>query len=359
MSKRKQGASDMFAVLEHKQRTEHFPAASDSAACVAFYASLVRRYDAAMMAADTAAAIEVKQECNLFLTHVYARFEHTRGICKNDVSRQLSETFKAADGEVPLWGQQGVFTITVASVLIQIEVDHFCGLGSYGENLLPHFAIHIVEKNRPFLSHTGYRSFFAQLFDTEPGITVSDAISRVLRAYVQQEMKGKLVAYDPYKGYSPKHRRDRLIADGVISPDSEPEPEPTEETEPIEDDDLLCDGCDASLTMVDEFTENECGTFCGACFLTHTRNCAGCEVDLIEAHGGVHPSPTCSGGALLPEHEDLARFASKLDESDSPELDAEDEILQPEPSIPMSKARPTTARLLPTAPANDSQLALF
>jgi hypothetical protein len=45
--------------------------------------------------------------------------------------------------------------------------------------------------------------------------------------------------------------------DGMIVEDAEPGAEPTEDSNPVEDDDLVCDGCDASLTMVDEFTENE------------------------------------------------------------------------------------------------------
>ena len=322
MSKPKQGVSDMFAVLEHEQRTAHFPAASDGPACVEFYATIIQRYDAAMMKADVAAALEAKEECSLFLDHVYASFKDAHSVCHNDVSGQLSKSYRAPEGEIPKWGQEGSFILTIASVPVRIEVDHLCGLGMYGDNLLPHFSIHIVEKHRLFLSHTGYRSFFLGMGSTDPGLTVADAIGRILREHVQREMKGKLEKYDPYKGYSPKQRRDRMIADGMIGENAEPEAEPTEETNPVEDDDLVCDGCDASLTMVDEFTENECGKFCGRCFLAHTRECDGCEIDLIEAHGGVHPAPVRSGGALMPEHEALNEFASPHPEPE--EMQVED-----------------------------------
>ena len=310
MGKRKQGGSDMFVALEHHQRTQHFPLASDGPACVSFYGSLIQRFDAAMMQADTAAALGAKAECKLFLDHVYAPYKDSRGLCQNDVTRQLASSYRAADGEVPRWGQEGSFTLTIGSVPVRIEVEHLCGLGMYRENLMPHFSIHIVEKHRLFLSHTGYRSFFPMLTSTEIGMTVADAVGRILRVYVQDEMKGKLEKYDPYKGYSPKHRRERMIADGLLAEESAPEDEQVEVTDPVEDDDLLCDGCDAPLTMLDEYTENECGTFCGRCFAAHTRDCDGCESDLIADHGGVHPCPTRSGGALLPEHETLKALFS-------------------------------------------------
>ncbi len=309
MGKRKQGVSDMFAVLEHTQRTAHFPDVLDIPACVRFYASIIERFDAAMMRADTGAALEAKDECSLYLDHVYAPHKATRGLCHNDVSRQLAKSYRASEGQVPKWGQEGSFVITVASVPVQIEIECLCGLGMFGDNLMPHFSIHIVEKHRLFLSHTGYRSFFPRMGDTEPGLTVADAVGRVLRQHVQQEMKGKLEKYDPYKGYSPKHRRDLMIANGASVDVVEAEAEHTEDTNLVEDDDLVCDGCDASLSMVDEFMEHECGTFCARCYLSHSRACNACELDLIDAHGGTHPSPTRSGGALLPAQEMLTAYA--------------------------------------------------
>lgn len=39
------------------------------------------------------------------------------------------------------------------------------------------------------------------------------------------------------------------------------------------------------------------------------RACNACELDLIDAHGGTHPSPTRSGGALLPAQEMLTAYA--------------------------------------------------
>jgi hypothetical protein len=325
MSRHQIDATDMFAVLEHQQRIAHFPAVTDSAACVGFYAEIIDRYDSAMMKADTAAAVAVKEECEFFLDYVYEAYQDQKGVCHADVSGQLAKANRAPDGTVPKWGQEGTFTITISSVPVRIEIDHLCGLGMFGENLLPHFSIHIVDKHRSFLSHTGYRSFFVNMQDTEPGVTLGDAIGLILREYVQREMKGKLERYDPYKGYTPAHRRARMIADGMIAEDAEPDAEPTEEDTPVEDDDLVCDGCDASLTLVDEFTETECGTFCAPCFLAHSRDCDGCELDLIEDHGGVHPSPTRSGGALLPAHAALARLSAPSDEADDSPTEDDDE----------------------------------
>ena len=299
MGKRKQGVTDMFAVLEHTQLTAHFPASSDPSACMAFYPQVIQRFDEAMMGADVTAALAAKKECDLFLDHVYRPFKDSRGISHNDVSRQLSKSYRAPEGEIPKWGQEGTFTITIGSVPVRVEMDALCSLGMYGENLLPHFSIHIVEKHRLFLSHTGYRSFFTSLIDTEPGFSIADAVGRILREYVQKDLKGKLEKYDPYKGYSPKHRQELIDAERVLAPEADSALEPTEESNPVEDDDLLCDGCNASLTMVDEFVENECGTLCGRCFLDHSRTCDACELDLIDAHGGTHPAPNRSESAYF------------------------------------------------------------
>jgi hypothetical protein len=316
MSKRTQEATDdMFAVLEHQQRIAHFPPATDYPACSRFYAGILDRYDAAMMSADTAAAIEVKDECELFREHVYEALQDQPSTCLAGVSGQLSKDNRAADGTVPKWGQEGTFTITVASVPVRIEVGHLCGIGMYGENLLPHFSIHIVDKHRNFLSHTGYRSFFLNMQDTEPGVTLADAIGRILRDHVQRDLKGKLERYDPYKGYSPAHRRARMIEDGMLAPDAEPEAAPTEEDTPVEDDDLACDGCDAPLTMVDEFTMNECGTFCDLCLVEHSRQCSACESDMVADRGGVHPMPApyapCNEADEIPaEHSAMTTAAA-------------------------------------------------
>ena len=280
--KTNQTAPDMFAALEHKQRIAHFPPATDYPACAAFYGAIIDQYHAAMMKADTAAALVAKENCKVFRQYFYDETPDKTDICPHDVSLRLSKSYRAPEGALPKWGQEGSFTITVGSVPVRIEVESLGGLGMYGDNLMPHFAIHIVEKTRLFLSHTGYRSFFLTMTDTEPETTLADAIGRVLRTYLQTEMKGKMVPYDPYAGYSATFRRERMIADGVIPAD--PDTQTSAANTPVDDDDLQCDGCDASLSMVDEFTENECGTFCARCFLAHTRSCDGCEIDLIKAH---------------------------------------------------------------------------
>lgn len=82
----------------------------------------------------------------------------SKGLRSNEQRRQLFVKFAAKPGYVPAWGQSGEFLITVNGIRARVEFD--CQLIGM---MNPHFQFHIVDFDRPFISETGYKSFFYNL----------------------------------------------------------------------------------------------------------------------------------------------------------------------------------------------------
>jgi hypothetical protein len=59
----------------------------------------------------------------------------------------------APEGEVPLWGQRGAFTVDVADVPVKVSMHGLFDIGGGG------FEARAADRIRPFISDTGYRSF--------------------------------------------------------------------------------------------------------------------------------------------------------------------------------------------------------
>lgn len=181
---------DMFAVLEQQTSAAGFPKPGDTAGALALYRALTVRYDAAMCAGDTERALDAKEEADKLLMHM-----HGAALGSATTARQLMDGCAAQPGTVPLWGQVGEFTLTIASVPMRVNIDGMNGLGQC-VSLLPHFDCRAVEKTRLFLSETGYRSFFTGI-TTAPALSLLEAVKRVLEGYVAGELKGKLKAIKP------------------------------------------------------------------------------------------------------------------------------------------------------------------
>jgi len=75
---------------------------------------------------------------------------------------------------------------------VRIELDGMFGLAARF-SLWPGFSAHAVDFDRPFLSETGYRSFLGIHADLEPNLTPDVFTHEVIAAYVERELKGKLV----------------------------------------------------------------------------------------------------------------------------------------------------------------------
>lgn len=71
-----------------------------------------------------------------------------------EVRDRILDRYKPEPGQVPLWGQDGEFRITVndcrAWVKVSVARWHF----------MPHLEFHIIDLDRKFISETGYRSYF-------------------------------------------------------------------------------------------------------------------------------------------------------------------------------------------------------
>lgn len=76
---------------------------------------------------------------------------------------------------------------------VEIAMEGVFGIGS-GFSFWPGFAARAVDPHRPFLSPTGYRSFLGIHAEAQPGLTPGDFVSRVIEAYVERELTGRLVA---------------------------------------------------------------------------------------------------------------------------------------------------------------------
>lgn len=280
---------DMFAVLEHQEKTSHLPPAADWPGCVAFYRSLLVRYDAAMLAGDTAAAVAVSDEAGLLRDHLHT--ESVRGI---DMRDRLVEATEAPSGEIPMWGQAGTFTVIAHSVPVCITIDGLQGVGHY-TSLMPHFALGIVDKHRMFFSETGYRSCFSHLGEAPTGVTVDAAVLRYLDNYFKGEMKGKLVRYisrEERKSIDDE-RRAKALADL-----------PTLAEEVGEDDDEEagdCESCGVDLAQLDDFRVGPCGrSYCAPCFDLHVQLCEECQDGLEdEDNAGIYEGLDDGGRTLM------------------------------------------------------------
>jgi hypothetical protein len=98
----------------------------------------------------------------------------------------LSRHCAASPGEPSKWGQSGEFLIASSGMRALVVVDSRPG------GFPPHFEFYAVDRNRPFISQTGYCSHYA---DITPGYTVEEAAIAALAA-LQKERKPIMIAPD-------------------------------------------------------------------------------------------------------------------------------------------------------------------
>ena len=54
----------------------------------------------------------------------------------------------------------------------------------------------VVDRDKPFISETGYRSFLGFHLDLEAGLTPDKIAERLIAAYIRDELKGRLCTLD-------------------------------------------------------------------------------------------------------------------------------------------------------------------
>lgn len=174
------------------QKTAHLP--DTMADAIPYYRVLLRQHHAAMLAADIDEAMRLREEAGDLALKLN---KSEPGILASDGAPGcvLRDRTAAANGAVPLWGQAGDFIVDCETVKVRIEMNGIFGIG--GRCLYwPGFAAHAVDYHRPFISHTGYRSFLGIHAEPEPNLSVDDFIRKVIAAYWANDLKGKLEMID-------------------------------------------------------------------------------------------------------------------------------------------------------------------
>ena len=176
-----------------ERKAAHLP--GTMAGALPFFRDLLNSHNAAMLAGDVDETMRLRGEAKDLARKLDA---DDRGIlAHDDAPGCLLERETAAEtGSVPIWGQMGEFVITVNAMQVRIQVEGVFGIGS-GFTFWPGFSAHAFDLRRPFLSQTGYRSFLGFHADPLPGITPDDFVARVIAAYVDSELKGRLLEIEP------------------------------------------------------------------------------------------------------------------------------------------------------------------
>lgn len=185
-------ADDDNRSREFERETGHLPDSYDDA--IPFYRTLIERNHTAMLAADVGETLRLHDEAHKLALRLNGG---DPGILAHEDSPGyvLERETAAPSGTVPLWGQTGDFIITVDAMQVRIELDGMFGIGAR-HSFWPGFSAHAVDYDRPFLSETGYRSFLGIHADPVPGLTPDEFVRKVVTAYIERDLNGKLVTID-------------------------------------------------------------------------------------------------------------------------------------------------------------------
>ncbi|WP_298974324.1 hypothetical protein [uncultured Roseobacter sp.] len=161
---------------------------------IAHCCDLIAQHDAAVLAADVETAFALKDEAHLLAI----KLNGGSGILANEDAAGcvLAREAAAKGGDVPLWGQSGVFKVTVTGLRTRIDLDGFFGIGGRF-HFWSGFSIRAVDRYKPFFSGTGYRSFLGVHAEPAPDVTPDLFVSRILESHAAQHLKGRLLDIAP------------------------------------------------------------------------------------------------------------------------------------------------------------------
>lgn len=173
--------------------TAHLPGTMDEA--LPYYRLLLRKHHAAMFNARVDEVMCLRGEARNLALKLNGG---DPGILAGDDAPGyvLMRKTGAVTGSVPLWGQSGEFVVTVCNMRIRVELDGIFGIGA-SVHYWPGFAVHAVERDKPFLSETGYRSFLGIHAEPQAGLVPDEFVAKVIRAHVDRELKGTLRMIEP------------------------------------------------------------------------------------------------------------------------------------------------------------------
>jgi len=174
------------------RKTAHLPGTMDEA--IAFHQKQIITHHQAMLDCDFETAFAIRNDAHLLAR----KLNHDKpGFLADDNSPEciLVRECAAKSGDIPLWGQDGLFAVTCNGVNIQIEIS---GMFDIGAKHFPfaNFSAKAIDCDKPFISETGYRSFLGCSVEPETGMTTEGFVARILERFIREELKGKPVAID-------------------------------------------------------------------------------------------------------------------------------------------------------------------
>ena len=184
-----QDAAADNAARAFNRETAHLPGTWEAA--LAYHRQQIADHPAAMLANDFDAALAIREEAHLLAQKLNGG---NPGILASDDAPgcKLDKDCAAPHGDIPQWGQSGVFILDTAGVTAQVTMG---GMFAIGATAMPYlgFSVRAVDDTIPFLSSTGYRSFLGCTVPPEQGMTPDGFVARVLEAYVSDDLCGKLM----------------------------------------------------------------------------------------------------------------------------------------------------------------------
>ena len=183
-------ADQRHADREWEKTTGHLPATMETA--IPFFRALLERHHAAMLAADVEEVRRIREEAVQLALKLNGR---RPGYLADETSPGcvLRRETESSPGTVPLWGQKGSFVLELEAFRAKIETPGIFG-GLHFDRFWLGFDVHAIDRDRPFLSETGFRSFLSVGAEVWPNITVDLFCRGIIDAHVRDVLKGKLVA---------------------------------------------------------------------------------------------------------------------------------------------------------------------
>lgn len=167
----------------------------DMALAIPFMHELISVHHAAMLRGDRDATMQCRRDA-IRLAQKLNGYEP--GILADDDApgRVLDRLTAAPVGTVPQWGQSGEFIIECAGMRVRICMEGFFGIGTCYLDYM-NFTANAVEWDKPFLSETGYRSFYGCFGALEAGYSPDAYAAATIGSHVVNELKGKIPLIQP------------------------------------------------------------------------------------------------------------------------------------------------------------------
>lgn len=149
---------------------------------VAFYRELLEEHHQAVLAADEEKVRAIRKKARQLAADLNG--DTMCGIAAHDGSgTSLMEQTTAPEGAIPLWGQSGNFIVRIGEMRVRIELEGIFGIGC-STDFYPGFAAHIVDKEKPFFSETGYRSFLGVHAEPLANLTPDEYVRQAIVAHI-------------------------------------------------------------------------------------------------------------------------------------------------------------------------------